>query len=192
MERETKKLTLVIILTLIVSVSYSQIIEKKVRLNGGVDQFMTGSGFASGTELYLMINDARKKSFAMGLFFSPETNKPIGIIINHEVFLLRDKQHKLEPLIFYNFIYRKTRISEPCNGLKDGINYGTSYSSIEHYLGAGLKFNLTKAIYCSGKLGFGTYLGSIKKPVIDPVSMDVRGGNGFGLIAKAGIGVTIF
>jgi hypothetical protein len=165
----------------------SQVVERKMKVYAGISHFITGSGFAPATELYLMVGETRKNSLAVGINLGNEYNSITGISINHEIFLLRKTQVRFEPLLFYNFIYRKTVLPEIFKDNSPG-KYGTIYSSVEHHIGAGLKINITKTLFFSAKFGFGPYLGSIKKPVTDPVSMKVFGSNGLGLIIKADIG----
>jgi len=57
-------------------------------------------------------------------------------------------------------------------------------------LGARLK--LSRTLYVKFDTGYGVYLGSKKKPSEpNPVTGEVTGSNGFGLIVKAGLGFSL-
>ena len=186
-----KKISVLGVFMLINVLAFPQPVEKNLRINIGITQFITGSGFATGTELYFKINETSKRSLALGAYYCSEYKKVTGFTVNHEVFLLRDKQHKIEPLVFYNFIYRRTLAPQLFADMGEG-KFDATYVSIEHHVGAGLRINLTQNVFISTKLGFGGYMGSVRKPLTDPILMNVSGGNGLSMMAKIGIGVTLF
>lgn len=166
-------------------------VEKNVWFDIAVNEFVTGSGFAPGTDLFLRINEDNRRTLALGMYYCPEFNSILGITIKHEVFLLRKKQNRIEPYMFYNFIWRRNRISEHYTGMGEGLLEGT-YKSLEHYLGLGLQMKLAKGIYLSGGAGLGAYFGSIEKPVLNPVMMNLSGGSGLSMVARIGVGFNLF
>jgi hypothetical protein len=98
----------------------------------------------------------------------------------------------IKPYIFYNLIYRKTSITETYEDQAIKSDVGI-YTSMEHHLGIGSKINLSKSLYISCDLGFGPYLGSIKKPANpNQYTGEIVGTNGFGMIVGVGIGYYIF
>ena len=165
---------------------------KKTRYGLELSQFITGSGFASGTEIYITVIPDQKKNLSLGLYFCPEAKKISGFSIHHEMSLIRSAgQKKVAPYAFYNMIYRitKTRGGLAENGPEAG--YAT-YKSLEHHLGVGVRITLAKDLYLKSAVGYGVYLGSIKKPSDpNPVTGEIMGENGFGAIAKIGIAFVI-
>jgi hypothetical protein len=107
--------------------------------------------------------------------------------------LLRKRSdHFIMPHIFYNFIYRKTSIPEVTADSKL-TGDKASYTSMEHHAGMGVKMKITSSIYADCDLGYGAYLGSIKKPSLpDPLTGEISGTNGFGMIFKIGLGCYLF
>jgi len=184
-----------LLFTIIVSISAALVLNaqqadthKRTRYGIEISQFITGSGFASGTEMYATVIPDNRKSLSFGLFFCTEQRKISGITMHHEVTLVRNPALKRAvPYAFYNMIYRftKTRVTVP--GQEDEWNYGL-YKSLEHHLGIGLNVTVVKGLHVKGALGYGVYLGSIKKPsAADPLTGEVSGSNGFGAIAKIGV-----
>lgn len=153
-----------------------------------LSQFITGSGFASGTELYITIIADKGKSLSFGVHFCPEQKKIAGFTMHHEVALVRNpSQKRAVPYAFYNMIYRFTRTGDNTPGEDGGVEYGL-YKSLEHHLGLGLNVAIAKKIHIKGAMGYGVYFGSIKKPAAaDYITGEVTGSNGFGAIAKIGV-----
>ena len=156
-----------------------------------LSQFITGSGFASGTEIYITVIPDHKKNISLGLYFCPELKKITGITVHHEMALRRYSSHQMVvPYAFYNMIYRITKIRE-VSADKNLEGDNAIYKSLEHHLGIGIRISLAKDLYFKSALGYGVYLGSIKRPSEpDPVTGEIMGKNGFGAIAKIGIAFT--
>jgi hypothetical protein len=94
----------------------------------------------------------------------------------------------LEPYFFYNFIYRRTIITEPKISDNYMVAVGT-YKSMEHHVGIGLRATIIKSVYLTTELGYGIYLGSIMKPSKpDPVLNESYGTSGTGALVKIGLG----
>ncbi|MBN1185704.1 MAG: hypothetical protein JXB49_25710 [Bacteroidales bacterium] len=161
---------------------------KKTRYGVELNQFITGSGFATGTEIYITVIPDHKKNISLGLYFCPDAKRITGITVHHEMALLRNSaQRKIVPYAFYNMIYRFTRVKEANADSSLKVGYAT-YKSLEHHLGIGIRINLIKDVYLNSALGYGVYLGSIKKHTKpDAVTGELTGGNGFGAIAKIGV-----
>lgn len=160
----------------------------KTRYGVEVNQFVTGSGFGSGTEFHLIIIPNHKKNLSLGLYFSPGEKKITGVTLQHELALTRNtKSRKAVPYTFYNMIYRFTRVKETQEDQGTEIAGGL-YKSFEHHIGLGVRITVSKSIYFNSSLGYGVFLGSIKKHSdIVPVNGEIKGSNGFGVIAKAGV-----
>jgi hypothetical protein len=168
--------------------SYNQ---SRTRYGLELSQFITGSGFASGTEIYITVVPDHKKNISLGLYFCPEQKKITGITIHHERTLRRYADHqKVVPYAFYNMIYRITKTREVlADKSLEGPN--ATYKSLEHHLGLGIRIVLAKDLCFKSALGYGVYLGSIKKPsASNPVTGEIMGTNGFGAIAKVGFAYT--
>lgn len=159
-----------------------------------MNQFVTQSGFASGTELFVTYQPDNRKNISMGLYFCPEKKKLSGITLHHERMLFAGNNRPesvLKPYAFYNLIYRKTQMREVIFN-KDYLGEQVTYTSIEHHFGLGSEVSLGPAFFLTFEAGYGVYLGSIKKPeVINPVSGEMAGTNGFGFIGKFGLGVRL-
>jgi hypothetical protein len=167
----------------------SQVVDstKKARFGIEVSQFITGSGFSSGTEMLVSVTEG-KRVLSLGFYFCSEAKRITGIIAHHEVALIRyPAQHKVVPYAFYNGIARITRV-EPGSSESDNPNDFGTYKSFEHHLGIGFRAGITRSIYLSGALGYGVYFGSVKKPVYLTGTNEMMGGNGFSPLAKLGIG----
>jgi hypothetical protein len=156
-----------------------------------LNQFFTGSGFTTGTELYFTIMPDHKKSLSIGLYFSPESKTFSGITVHHNRFLGRSlniKTIRLNPYVFYNMIYRRTIMNEVLSDVEESGNKVT-YKSIENHIGAGMKVFMNPHLFLTSEIGYGVYFGSIKKPSDpNPATGEICGTNGFGYISKFGIG----
>jgi len=159
---------------------------ERTRYGVELNQFITGSGFASGTEIYITAIPDHKKSISLGLYFCTEQKRITGITIHHERALTRYPNNKMVvPYAFYNMIYRRTRTREVLADKNLGDNYVT-YKSIEHHLGIGIRICMVKDLYFNSSIGYGVYLGSIRRPEPDRLTGELAGKNGFGAIAKVG------
>lgn len=190
-----KRGVITFIILLLVGHTFCQKQDDKVKCEVEVNQFITGSGFATGTELYFKLLDNEfHRTVAFGLFYDIEYCKITGVSIHHEVALCRKNLEDgiIKPYVFYNFIYRKTTIPEIGPDLESNGDLAT-YTSLEHHFGAGVKLKLSKKIYMNFDFGYGVYLGSIKKPTaFNSITGEVRGSDGFGMIAQVGIGYKLF
>jgi len=167
--------------------------QKKTRYGIEVNQFLTGSGFSSGTEAYFSIVPDQMKQISIGIFYCPEVKKISGLIVHHERSLIRiNRGHvpAIVPYAFYNLIYRKTSMRELLMN-KEIKGDMVTYTSMEHHLGIGLRFKVSPSVYFKSEAGYGVYLGSIKKPSApDPLTGEISGTNGFGAIARIGLSYT--
>jgi hypothetical protein len=157
-----------------------------------VSQFTSGSGFQPGYEAHFTVQPSAKSKVGFGLFLDNETKKISGLTITHQRMLMANRRNQpfLQPFIFYNFIYRKTSIPELRDATETtGIKNIATYTSMEHHLGIGLNINISKNIIVESGLGYGLYLGSIKRPSSpDPITKEISGTSGNALIFKTGIG----
>lgn len=158
-----------------------------------VNQFSSASGFKTGTEAHFTVRPSMRAQVGFGVYFDNETQRFSGATITHKRMLRsyrRNSNPVVEPLFFYNFIYRKTSMPEL---LADGTTGSfASYSSMEHHFGLGINLNVFKNISLQGEAGYGLFLGSIKKPSTpDPITKEISGSNGWGSIVKFGIGFRI-
>lgn len=174
---------------------YSQEIrEKKLNVVIELNQFITGSGFSSGTRMNIMIESNRNRNLAFGIIYDYEYQKIVGLSAHHETMLWRNRdicKGMIKPCLFYNFLYRKTTIPELGTDLKSKVPFVT-YSSHEHHFGIGIRMEFLDRLYMDADIGYGIYLGSIKKPAIcNHLTGEVGGTNGFGIIAQVGIGYCI-
>jgi hypothetical protein len=151
------------------------------------NQFITGSGFRSGTEIYCTVIPDKKKNISLGLYFCPMEKAISGITIHHERSIIRStSERRVHPYVFYNMIYRITQIKEKDAECDTMLAPGT-YKSLEHHLGVGARMVIAKDVFFNCSLGYGIYLGSIRKPTASiSCSEELMGGNGFGVIAKVG------
>ncbi len=160
---------------------------RKTRYGVELSQFITGSGFASGSEIYVTILPDNRKSLSFGMYFCPEQKKISGITMHHEVALVRYPfEKRVTPYLFYNMIYRFTRTGSVNAREEGGVEYGL-YKSLEHHIGLGLNTTITKDLCIKGALGYGVYFGSIMKPIAADITGEITGSNGFGAIAKIGV-----
>ncbi len=177
------------------SFSYGQRIAGEKQHFIELNQFVTGSGFSSSTELSVKISNDDKKTLTIGAFYCYDTDKISGITFKHEIRIFRGKsilKDRVKPHVFYNMIYRRSSIEKTRD---DGLTESQArrYISMEHHLGVGSTIYFTKSLFISGDLGFGPYLGSIKKPkILNQYSGEIAGTNGFGMLLKVGIGCNIF
>jgi hypothetical protein len=152
-------------------------------------QFVTGSGFKTGTEAYITIIPDTRKQVSLGIYFCSEYKKITGISVHHERTLVKihpGNEPFIIPYAFYDFIYRKNTIREV---LEDKSRKGelVTYASMEHHLGIGGRIKITPSLDLKTEAGYGVYLGSIKKPSEpDKITGEISGTNGFGVIAKIG------
>jgi hypothetical protein len=163
---------------------------QKTRYAVEINQFITGSGFKSGSEIYVTVIPDNRKQISLGIYYCSEYKKITGISIHHEVALIRRTRNRIPrvtPYAFYDLIYRKNTIRELLSDKSKSANLVT-YASMEHHLGIGARLNLGEAFSIKSELGYGVYLGSIKKPSApDPVTGEITGTNGFGMLGKIGI-----
>jgi hypothetical protein len=159
----------------------------KTRYGLEISRFITSSGFASGTELYVTIIPDNKRNISLGLYFCPEQMKLCGITTHYEIALYKAcTERTIRPYAFHNIILRITRTRIL---IQDSIEseLGT-YISLEHHLGIGTRIKISKRFYLNSSVGFGVYLGSIMKPSEpDEKTGEITGTNGFGVIGKVGI-----
>jgi hypothetical protein len=153
-----------------------------------LSQSITGSGFPTGTELYLTVLHSSRKALSFGLYFSPTTKKLTGVTIHHEMALTKKTSRTVVPFAFYNLIYRFTKVNVSVEENGEEYTHRALYKSLEHHIGAGVQIRTFKNIYVKTEAGYGVYFGSIKNnTTIDPVTGKMAGGNGFCPIAKIGI-----
>ncbi len=163
---------------------------KNVHYGIELNQFHTGSGYASATELLVTVSEGRR-SFNIGFYYCPEVSRITGIIAHHEVQLLRNPAARmLNPFVFYNGIARLTRIEDIDEIIPNSISPGI-YKTFEHHVGFGLRSRISKSIYFSGSAGYGIYFSSVKKPIILPVTNEIAGSNGFAPLVKIGFGIVL-
>ena len=163
-----------------------------------VSQFKTNDGFASSTEVMYFLK-GRNKSIEMGLYFDDNTRFFQGLTFGHKYFIFRNRFNEntiFEPYLMYKFIYRVTTLKTTLSAHPERtwlIPVGEArYASMEHYAGAGVEINVSKNFYINTSVGFGRYLGSIKKPTNpDQYSGIYEGGDGWGGIYKIGLGIRI-
>lgn len=160
----------------------------KTRYAVELNQFITGSGFATGSELYITVMPDHRRTLSLGVYFCPEQGKFSGITAHHEVALIRRPELPMAvPYLFYNMIYRFTRTGDKTPDDASDVQYGL-YKSMEHHIGMGLNVKIATDFYLKTAAGYGVYFGSIMKPLSpDPKTGEVAGSNGFGAIAKIGL-----
>jgi hypothetical protein len=185
----------IILMFVLCSISYGQTQMGEMKHFIELHQFITGSGFAPSTELCFKLNRDNKKAIAFGVFYCNEFTITSGISFHYEIMIFREEvilKNLIKPYVFYNLIYRKTSITKTIEDKITKNNLGL-YTSMEHHVGIGSKINLSKSLYASCNLGFGPYLGSIKKPTNpNQYTDEIIGTNGFGIFAGVGIGCYIF
>jgi len=188
-----KKAILISILTLMITnTAYN--LEPGVRYGIETNQFFIQSGFGPGTELKIYVHDNAGKRLSVGMYYDNRMNS-FGGFTSSFMKLFRNTERSgsliMEPYAVYNFIYRKTIVSETTSSETFRIAAG-KYKSMEHYIGLGLKTNFTRHIYLTTEIGYGLYLGSIMKPSApDPVLNESYGTNGTGGLTKIGLGFII-
>lgn len=158
-----------------------------------LNQFSSASGFNSGSELHFTVRPSNKAMVGFGIYYDNQSQRVTGITISHKRMLrsyAKKANPKVEPLFFYNFIYRKSNMPELLADGKTGSF--VSYASMEHHIGFGLNINVLPKVSLQGMAGYGLYLGSIKKPSSpDPVTREITGTNGWGTILKFGLGFNL-
>jgi|WetSurMetagenome_2_1015567.scaffolds.fasta_scaffold59129_2 hypothetical protein len=159
-----------------------------------VNQFITGSGFRTGTEVHFSVIEDNRKQISLGLYYCSELKKITGITIHHEMTLIRAQRGHvplITPFVFYNLIYRKTKMHEVLDN-NDQTGAVVTYTSMEQHLGIGAKIKLGPALFINTEAGYGVYLGSIKKPAApNPLTGEIMGTNGFCALIKIGIGIKL-
>jgi hypothetical protein len=183
---------IVLVAATVQSISAQMGNESNTRYGFAFSQFTSGSGFQPGYEAQFSVQPSAKAKVSFGIFVDNETKKFSGITITHRRLLManRSKLPLCQPIIFYNFIYRKTTMPELSATTEiAGSGNMATYTSLEHHLGFGLNINISKNISIESGLGYGLYLGSIKRPSNpDPITREISGTNGGSLIFKTGIG----
>jgi hypothetical protein len=166
--------------------------ENETKYGFSMSQFKSQSGFQSGYELHFTVQPSKKAKVGFGLFYDSESMRLEGITITHQRMLLtgRHKLPVLQPFVMYNLIYRRTSTWELI-ATDDGISNSGSrvtYASLEHHLGMGFNINILNNVTIDCGLGYGLYLGSIKRPSNpDPITREISGTSGSGFIFKTGI-----
>jgi len=155
-----------------------------------LNQFITGSGYKSGTEILISVTEGRR-NLQIGFYYCTEARRITGVIAHHEISLLRNYSRKgIQPYFFYNGIARITRLESISVDNSGQITSGT-YKTFEHHFGIGLRAIITKNIYFSSAAGYGVYFGSVKRPVTMEGTNEIKGSNGFSPIIKAGVGIVL-
>lgn len=155
-----------------------------------LNQFISGSGFPTGTELMLSVTDGNR-SFHTGFYFCSETRRITGIIAHHEISLTPRHSHRnIQPFVFYNGIARLTRMKQDEIKATGTIVSGI-YKSFEHHIGIGVRTSFSGKVFIQAALGYGVYFGSIMKPVELNGMNELAGSNGFSPLAKLGIGLVL-
>lgn len=149
----------------------------KVRYAVEVSGFKSGSGFMPGTAIFFTYKPQYNRSISIGFFYCYEQKKFSGISVRHEIALSSSEKQNLAPYLFYSMLYRFTRTSVEYEQTGEST-YGL-YKSMEHHIGAGLNAKISKNVAFKSAIGYGVYFGSIKKPVMDPVTKEISGSNGF-------------
>ncbi len=196
MAMNRKVVTLVSFMILISGFCYSQEVRNRnLHVVIELSQFITGSGFSSGTRMNIMIENNSNRNLAFGIIYDYEYQKLVGISAHHETMLFKNRdisKGMIKPYLFYNFIYRRTTIPELGPYLQSEGELVT-YTSHEHHFGVGIRMEFLDRLYLDTDFGYGVYLGSIKEPaVINQLTGEVGGTNGLGIIAQVGIGYCIF
>lgn len=184
---KTLILLIVIVAATIQSVSAQE--ENKTQYSFGLAQFNSGSGFRGGYEMQVQIQPNAKAKVGFGAFMDRESGKLSGITVTHHRMLMsgRIQAPKLQPYIFYNFIYRKTTIPELKGTEMTNPSEIVTYTSMEHHLGLGLQAKVAKLVTLHAGLAYGIYLGSIKRPSTpNPITREITGTNGGAVLAKVG------
>jgi hypothetical protein len=155
-----------------------------------LNQFITGSGFKSGTELSVTLISGQKRTLSLGVFLCSEKASISGITAHHEVSLIRNPYaRRIVPYAFYNMVFRvtKTDVSNP--EIPDAMELHV-YKSFEHHIGFGIDVKLLQNLHLKGGVGYGVYFGSIKKPTTDFYTGTIYGSNGFAALSKIGLAYT--
>jgi hypothetical protein len=170
----------------------------KVTCGLEVNRFTTNSGFQPGLEFSFFVKGSNgRRSLELAGFYDTESRSIAGFSLNHKYMFLKKllkRNPNFEPYLFYNLIYRSTTIDGPLtNNPKVARQLGggkSTVSSLEHHIGLGLKMKIRNSIYLHYDVGYGRYLGSVKKPtILNENSGLYKGGNGWGLFSKFGVGV---
>lgn len=164
-----------------------------------IGEFQSMSGFSVSTEATIFIKNLNR-SFELGIFFNNDNKELSGLSFTHKYFILRKKFNKnssIEPYINYNFMYRITYLDKPLTMYPERAeifgNDRSRYSSMEHYVGAGVEINAFKYVYINVSAGLGRYIGSIMKPCNPDLNTGYyEGGNGWSGILKLGVGFRLY
>ena len=139
---------------------------KKPRFAIGISQFITGSGFAPGTEFIITVIPDNIKNLSLGFYFDTQRKRIAGITIHQEMTLRKFASNKIiTPYAYFNLIYRRTKIREVQADNNTIGDFGM-YKSIEHHLGIGLRVRIVKDFYIKSSLGYGLHPGFNKKNLI--------------------------
>ncbi len=175
---------------------------KDIKLTYGleINRFTSNSGFKPGIEFSFFVKGSdSRRSLEVAGFFDTETKNIAGLSLNHKYMLLKKRSGRsssFEPYLFYCLTYRSTTVNGPLTiypEIARQLGVGKSkVSSLEHHIGLGLKMNLKNSIYFHCDLGYGCYLGSIKKPTIPDEETGIySGGNGWGIFSRFGFGIEL-
>lgn len=113
-----------------------------------------------------------------------------------EMGFYNSKEKVASPYFFYNFNYFSVNysITENPNLTELVSNYGSKIrlASHEHYVGFGMKLNITDKAYLDAGYGVGTYIGSMGNPqkASDTSFLDKR--TGFTRMLKMAVGINLF
>lgn len=155
-----------------------------------LNQFITGSGFKSGTELSVAVISGQKRNLSLGVFICSEKASVSGITVHHEVSLIKNPYaRRIVPYGFYNMVFRVTKTDVSLPEIPDVLELNV-YKSFEHHIGFGIDVKLLQNLHMKGGVGYGVYFGSIKKPIADIYTGTVYGSNGFAAISKVGLAYT--
>lgn len=161
-----------------------------------INNFYTHSGFNSGMEAAIFVKDSNK-TLQLGAYFDTKTSSLAGFVLSHKHYIFNNKntyKKVIYPYLFYNLIYRQSVYNKPLfDPNYNQLMYSAKarYTSLEHYIGIGVDIDIYNYIYFNINLGFGGYLGSIKRPVTDSTIGLYIGTDGWGGIAKFGFGFKI-
>jgi len=163
-----------------------------IRYGFKMGNFNTGSGYNMGFEGSVFV-ESKGRLLALGFFYNSEKNRIAGITINHEIHLGKTNRKSgftFDKFLFYNFLLVKSTLcaSDISSSLFKSMYTNSNIYSMEHHIGIGCKLGLTNNIFINAAIGYGRYMGSVKKasqPSIDnPV---FKGGNGWGTLTKINI-----
>jgi hypothetical protein len=163
-----------------------------------INGFNSKSGFDNGLEAALYVKD-KNKLLEVGAYFDSKTMSLSGLSITHKRYFNKKELFNIttiNPYLFYNFIYRVTFLDSMATANTDFSRFigktEARYASIEHYVGAGFELHLRNYFYINTYLGYGYFMGSIKRPTLSKNSIGVyQGSNGWCEFFKVGFGFRI-